>query len=66
MRGQVVTTTCATDHVRKWLDLPVSDDSLRLVASLENSRISLHKALSDAPPASTIQVAVGPEGDFFG
>ena len=47
-----------------WLDLPVSDDSLRLVASLETSRISLYKALSDTSPASTIQVAVGPEGDF--
>jgi 16S rRNA (uracil1498-N3)-methyltransferase len=47
-----------------WLDLPAKEDSLRLVASLETSRISLHKALSDASPASTIQVAVGPEGDF--
>lgn len=47
-----------------WLDLPAKEDSLRLVASLETSRISLNKALSDASSASTIQVAVGPEGDF--
>ena len=47
-----------------WLDLPTNDDSLRLVASLETSRISLHKVLSAAPSVSSIQVAVGPEGDF--
>ena len=50
--------------IEDWLDLPAKEDSLRLVASLETSRISLNKALSDASSASTIQVAVGPEGDF--
>ena len=35
-----------------------------LVASLETSRIPLHKVLSAAPFISSIQVAVGPEGDF--
>ena len=49
---------------KDWLDLPVKKDSLRLVASLETSRIPLHKVLSAAPFISSIQVAVGPEGDF--